>query len=348
MMNVLVLERDRLLIPGLDLPDIDLRAAAPDRDVVLARAIDGAHGSDNDERGAWSVIAILAMAATKRAFDDARLVEWAVAWMEGHRTLSVLVPLVLAEQSPDRMPELLTHVMDRRPRSMAFIVNALLRTPEPYRYPCELLVVRHPDPEVREHFFALLGTHQRLVPPGSLDRSRLSATHGADVLRVGIGDPEPRVRERAIAVAYGIGLVADVRAEILAATDDPDGDVRCYALVALGVLDDAATRGLLIARLGSPVVGEVCAAIAALARRPDGVEVILAGLPDPRPWYNDAAFASIGEVATALDDAALDRLATIAADDRARSMLERHRWRTRHPDGREVGPDGRIEVVRRP
>lgn len=202
----------------------------------------------------------------------------------------------------------------------------------------------HPLREVREHFFALLGKHRRLVPPGTIRYERIPHDALLSVVRSGIDDVDARVRERAIAACYGLGLAEDVRDSLIAHANDEDVAVRQYALVALGAMRDPESRTVLLQRLRKGSDDEITSAIWALARRPDGVGDALALAGDSRRWVNDQLLHAFAEVAAPMSDEQIAEL------ERKSSSSEFARFHARHLDrtrggAPEVGPDGRIEVV---
>ena len=194
---------------------------------------------------------------------------------------------------------------------------------------------RHRREAVRFTLFKLLSGGRALPDPGSLTTGFSDDTI-TGLLRAGITDPSPRVRERAIAYGYGIGRVAAVRAELIAAlspaTLDPDETCRAYELLALGVLDGADTLALLTRAFehGAPV--EATAATWALARRPDGIARVVAAVDDPRPEIRPEAIGAIMHVSGPL---AAEHAAWLASPDRApdvRQAVEHNQRRGGIPD----------------
>jgi hypothetical protein len=88
---------------------------------------------------------------------------------------------------------------------------------------------------------------------------------------------------------------------------DADENVRAYCLLALGLADDGASRDRLRRAVATGTPREATAAIWALARRPDGVEHVVAALDDSQPMRNEATGALL-HVAAPLGESALARL----------------------------------------
>jgi hypothetical protein len=204
-------------------------------------------------------------------------------------------------------------------------------------------LARHPLRDIREHFCALLGKQHRLLPPGSIKQDYALDIYLA-VLAIGLNDTDSKVRERAVAAAYGLGLVPFLREHVLALLNDPDIAVRQYAIIALGLFDDDMSRNKLgsLLRVGS--VEEVTSAIWAAARRRDLIEDVLAMAGDAREWVNNELPGAFAEVSVPLTDeqiAALERRTNSAEFTQLR---DRHIERTRRGQP-ELGPDNRIHVV---
>lgn len=152
-----------------------------------------------------------------------------------------------------------------------------------------LLLARHmaadPRPAVR------LGLFRAWAPP----RADVQGTGWAclpqpdwdALLRRGLGDPEPAVREHAAALVFGTARGAAVTEELLANLDPGSAPahaappspaatsharLRWYTILALGSATDAASLAVLryILHIGADPV-EAGAAVRALAARPDGV-----------------------------------------------------------------------------
>lgn len=200
-----------------------------------------------------------------------------------------------------------------------------------------------PRAESRVGLFSALGHDRRLVPPASI-RWDIPVEVIQRLLQLGLVDAVPKVRERALALAYGLGRVRELGSRVVELTADPDEDVRCYALIALGVLDDRVSHGILVDRLQHGTVPEATAAIWALARRPDGLPDVLALLaPNPRAWVTNEALGAIQHVSAPLTDEQVAMLRRTVVDPALPRVLEHHLWRTRDPHGAEVGPDGQVE-----
>lgn len=204
-------------------------------------------------------------------------------------------------------------------------------------------LARHPLRDIREHLFALLGKHHRLLPPASIEHHYPADVYVA-FLAMGLNDTDSKVRQRAIAAAYGLGLAPHLREHVLALLNDPDIAVRQYAIVALGVFDDDMSRNKLASLLREGSVEEVTSAIWAAARRRDLIEDVLAMAGDVREWVNNDLLGAFAEVSVPLTDeqiAALERRTNSAEFTQLR---DRHIERTRRGQP-ELGPDNRIHVV---
>jgi hypothetical protein len=180
----------------------------------------------------------------------------------------------------------------------------------------------HAREEVRFELFKLLARNQRLPDPGSLQAS-LTDANTLTLLRAGLADPAPRVRARAVAYAYGLGRVATVRAELVAAVrTEADRQARAYELLGLGLLDDAESLSLLTRALDAAAsVEDVNAALWALARRPDGVARVLAALDDTRAEVRREATGALIHVGAPL---AAEQLAWLAAPERPADTRAAH------------------------
>jgi HEAT repeat protein len=183
------------------------------------------------------------------------------------------------------------------------------------------------------------------VPPGSIDVRIFEPDGPTDVLRRGIADPVKSVRERAIAAAYGMNVVELVRDDLLSRLDDPDMDVRQYAIVALGVLVDSESRRRLVEKLEHGTKEETTSAISALARRRDGLARVLEMVTDGRAWVRDEVLHAIAEVATLMADEQVEKLRQTIQDAALPRVIARHLERARD-GGREYGSDGGLFVLR--
>ncbi len=194
---------------------------------------------------------------------------------------------------------------------------------------------RHRREDVRFTLFKMLSSSRALPDPGSL-ATGFSDDTITRLLRAGITDPSPRVRERAVAYGYGIGRVAAVRAELVAAlspaTLNPDETCRAYELLALGVLDGADTLAVLTRAFEHGSAAEVTAATWALARRPDGIARVVAAVEDPRPEVRPEAIGAIMHVSEPLT---AEHTAWLTSPDRApdvRQAAEHNQRRSGVPD----------------
>lgn len=224
------------------------------------------------------------------------------AWLWSRPLALVAVVLGIVDTNEPSAVGLLERIVDLAPQHVAVAVNAAgLLSPEPSGA-LLMRIARDPRVSVRQHMFTLLGKHQQLPPPGTLSTLQLLNPRVAEILDVGIRDESAEVRARAIAAAYGCGAFQLVQRSIMSAAHDPDMDVRMYALVALGVATDEASRTLLVDALERGAQEEVTSAIWALARRPDGIQRVVALIGDQRPWVMSEVTGAIAEVSAPLTD----------------------------------------------
>jgi hypothetical protein len=277
---------------------------------------------------------------------DARTVDGYCDWCKSHGKESALLQAQLAAQNPALLARLFDQIIELRPDAISIPLGGSVFLGQIAREQMFERVASDARDEVRGHFFALLGGHRRLVPPGTITIRNAAPETMARILKRGINDQAPKVRERALALAYGLGFVDRVREEVLAHVADPEPDVRQYALVALGVLDDETSRDALVDRLERGSQLEATSAIWALARRRDGVERVLALASDARPWVRSELLGAFAEVSAPLTDAQIDRLRDEIASPGFERSHERHIARTRH-GAPEIGPDARFTYSRK-
>lgn len=269
------------------------------------------------------------------------VVEWGQTRFQG-----MVLSTALAELNSGFLEDLLQQVLASHPQALAMVVGSAEFLPTERKDRMFERIASDRREAVREHFFALLGRHQRLMPPGSIASPGITAEALERILRGGIADRAAKVRERAIAAAYGLGFVDRVREPLFLRLDDEDLDVRQYAIVSLGVMQDEKSRIALIERLEHGSREEATSAIWALARRADGIGRALETASDPRPWVQDEILGAFGEVSAPMTDEQIEllrgRLKSIDFD----RFRERHIARTRHGVA-ERGPDGQIAYVPR-
>lgn len=204
-------------------------------------------------------------------------------------------------------------------------------------------LARHPRDEIREHFFALLCEHRRLSPPGTIELAQGAESEFSRLLSIGMRDSNARVRERAIAAAYGLGLVPRVHEAVIALSSDADVGVRQYAIIALGVLDDEVSREVLHRVLHGTSDKETTSAIWAAARRQDLIEEVIGMAGDGRDWVNNELLGAFAEVSVALTDEQISELQRRTNFPRFAPLRDRHIARTRRGQP-EVGPDNQIYI----
>lgn len=331
----------------IDHPAIDLRTSQDQLTALIAVAdAQLAAAATPDVAAGWAVAAVLLRVATGTTVrSQAPALRILGSWMRGDPARQSMFWFVASETTSTALPDLAAALLDADPASVAAVWLGGQLTTGDVQEGILRSLVGSPDPGVRQHCFELLGQHRRLVPPGSIPRPRLPGDALAGMLRAGATDPVSKIRERAIAAAFGMGVVAQIRPEVVACTEDPVMDTRQYALVALGTLDDTDSLELLRRKLTTGADPEIASAISALARRPDGVDHVLALAGDSRPWVQDELVAAVARVSAPLDE---DRLAALAArltHPGLAEAIEAHRRRVA-PGGREYGPDGVAVVVR--
>ena len=277
---------------------------------------------------------------------DASVVEGYCDWCKLHPKQMALLQAYLATENPAMLARLFDQILDLRPDAIAIPLGGSAFLGQQARENMFERVASDPRDDLRRHLFALLGEHRRLVPPGTLVVRNVSAEVMDRILRRGLRDPSAGVRERAVALAYGLGAVDRLRDEVLRLASDPEAAVRQYALVALGLLHDEMSRELLADRLAHGAQPEATSAIWALARRSDGVEDVLALGSDARDWVKHELLTAFAEVAVPLTDAQIDRLHDQIRAPDFDSYRERHLARTRH-GAPEVGPDARVAYSRK-
>ena len=337
---------------GLRLPGetTSLQAALRgDRHAEVIELAYGAIDSGEAPREDMAALAVLARAATLDVpVLDARTAGLAAGWLvrddiKKNFQNQMLFGAIVGNERPADLAAVL-HALVGTQSDVTALVFALSGFLDGDRVR-ELLerLATHPLREVREHLLALLGKHRRLVPPGTIRYERIPSDALLSMVRSGIEDVDARVRERAIAACYGLGLVEAVRDSLIAYAKDEDVAVRQYALVALGAMRDPESRMVLLDRLRNGTNDEITSAIWALARRPDGVGDVLAMAGDSRRWVNDQLLHAFAEVAAPMSDQQLAELERKCPSSEFARFRARHIDRTRR-GAPETGPDGRIEI----
>jgi predicted nucleic acid-binding protein len=276
------------------------------------------------------------------------LVPLIAQWMKDQWKEAALLQAILADAHVAQLEDLHAQIVEQCPDVVATAISGSIFLTQEARARMLQRIACDAREAVREHLFALLGNHQRLVPPGSLTMHKISQPALTELLQTGIDDRVSAVRQRAIALAFGLDAVELVRDRIFARLGDEALGVRAYALLALGTLRDAESRAALVARLEHGSQAEATSAIWALARRPDGIEQVLRLAGDPRPWVEPELLGAFAEVAVPLTDEQIAALrAGVTAVEFPR-LLDHHLQRTRHGLP-ERGADGRVTyVIRNP
>ncbi|MDB4956212.1 MAG: hypothetical protein JWO36_3781 [Myxococcales bacterium] len=296
-------------------------------------------------RAEIAVLHILACALVPGARPlDSELIALVHGWMARDLRMATVFVGELASGNALFLEELFERLISEQPSSLVQVFGGSIFLPQAQRDRVIERIASDPREAVREHFFALLGQHRRLVPPGSIELRDVTPEALDRVLRTGIDDPVSKVRERAIAATYGLGAVDRVRDRLLARVRDESIDVRQYAIISLGAMRDEGSGNLLLELLEHGTDKEVTSAIWALARRPDGVERVLELAGDPRSWIEDELLGAFAEVAAPMTDKQIERLGSKVRSPAFSKLRARHLDRTRR-GAPELGPDGRVQYV---
>ncbi len=227
----------------------------------------------------------------------------------GPRALRVFVPLLDDRESARA---LLLRMVDEVPGGESSAIVGLAFLPEAAREPVLLQLAAHPRESVRYNLFRLLTRSERVPQPGTLPLL-LSPAGTDELIRAGLSDSSPEVRERAAALAYGARLADRAAEALLAGAADPDPAARSLCLLALGLLGDERSLGALEQAFERGSDRDAIAAVWALARRPDGVDIAARAAADPRPGVQLEAISALMHVAEGLSD---ERLAWLDAPER--------------------------------
>ena len=346
-MNVHVLHERDLTFSAVDASDVDLRPGGEHQRALVADARRRlAEPGRTDEHAAWTAIAVLGSARMGEAYEpEPAPLAALVDWLGEDLARPLMFWFLLYKIAPGVMGSLAMAMLRTRPEAVGVPYAASLMAKGDVRAELQRRVATHPLDGVREYYFALLGKHRRLVPPGSISSEEFAPEVLAEVLHAGITDTVPAVRERALAAAFGRNVVAMVRDDVLRCLDDDVMDVRQYAIVALGILDDPASLACIVDKLEHGSQPEVASAISALARRPDGLARVLALASDDRPWVRRHLLGALANVSAPMTDEQIATLSRIVIHDDLPAIIDRHLERTRR-GGPEHGPDGNWFVVR--
>ncbi|MDB4954543.1 MAG: hypothetical protein JWO36_2112, partial [Myxococcales bacterium] len=330
---------------GTDLPSTDRRERriqtrlSERQKRVLASAREASNPSD------VAVLHILACALVPEVRPiHSEVIALLHAWLGRDLRMSTVLVGELAHANPESVERLFAALVSEQPSSLAQVFGGSIFLPQAYRDRVLERLASDPREAVREHFFALLGGHLRLAPPGSIELREVTPEALDRVLRTGIDDPAAKVRERAIAAAYGLGVADRVRHQLIARVGDESMEVRQYAIVSLGAMRDQASHNTLLEVLERGTDKEVTSAIWALARRPDGTERLLDLAGDPRAWIENELLGAFAEVAAPMSDDQIERLGSKVTSSAFSRLRARHLHRTRE-GAPELGPDGRIQYT---
>lgn len=289
------------------------------------------------------VLEVLACVLTGDSLDEspARLHRIA-AWARGNTRSSTIVLAWMARRNGAALARLMCSLIKTVPTAVPLVAGAAVFLDEDQKLSVLLSVASHSEEAAREHLFALLGTHRRLVPPGTISQRSMPDSVLIPLLEVGLRDAAPKVRVRAIAYAYGIGAVEKVRPFIMANLQHKDGEVRGYALLSLGVMHDRESLDVLVDRVNGTAREDAVSALWALARRSDGIQHVLALANNPD--FAVDVISAVAEVSTPLGDGTLEKLRSLGDTATTDAAIRRHLLRTRE-GAPEAGPDGRVEYL---
>lgn len=276
---------------GIDVGELASRLDKPPAVLVM----DLAQVEPASEAEAVVEVLARALAGSVETFAGSHL-QAAARWAKGTLRGGSMLLAALMEIDEHALAVFLARVVAEVPEAIALAISGTLMFSAERTGAMMRAIAHDPRANVREHLFALLGTHRRLVPPGSLRPPRMPEDVLDAILQRGMTDEVHTVRQRAIAYAYGVGAVERMRDVVVAATRDPDVDVRQYALVALGVLGDEGSLRILRDALCSGSVPETTSAIWALARRKDGIADVTALGEDQRAWVRDEVRHALHEL----------------------------------------------------
>jgi HEAT repeat protein len=219
----------------------------------------------------------------------------------------------------------LRQMLAANPADAQRVAELGLLLPKSERGPFARELLDDPRAEVREALFRGFTPVETDVPGRPLPT--LPDPELDELLRRGLGDPSPGVREAAAALTFLAVRGASLVGELTVNLGAPQSGVRWWSILALGSAADPITRALLLDLARGEDLAEASAAIRALAQRRDGRDAWLAGLADPRPDVHNAAIFALATVVTDLADEELVRL---AADPRPplQEALAAYRART--------------------
>jgi hypothetical protein len=205
------------------------------------------------------------------------------------------------------------------------VAAAGLFLPATERGPFARELMDDPRPGVRAALFRAWTPARRDVPGEPLPT--VPDAELDDLLRRGLTDPAPEVREAAAALAFLAGRGGGLVGELTINLGAPEPGLRWWSILALGAAADPLSLDLLTQVLAGEDLATAAAAARALGARRDGHDAWLAALQDPRPDVRDAAIFALATVVTGLDPRHLEAL---AADPRpaVRQALAAYRARS--------------------
>ncbi len=168
----------------------------------------------------------------------------------------------------------------------------------------EALAPPRPDPDGGNDDWAAQGQGGMCLPAYAWDA----------ILRAGLRDATPRVREAAAALTYATARGASLVGELLAQLTAAEPGLCRWSALALGSAADAESRAALEKLLTGNDPELAAAAVRALAARPDGRDAWRRSLTDDRPTVSWAARLALEQVVEGLSAEELDRLAAQGGD----------------------------------
>ena len=207
--------------------------------------------------------------------------------------IRALLPLL---DDPLRAERLLLRILVEVRDGESPAIVGLHSLPRAQRDRVLLDLAHHSRETVRFNLFRLLTRNYQLPEPYSL-RPPLSSSVVDSLTENGLADSSARVRERAAAFAVGTGRVVPVLEQLMAGADDSVESCRCYCLLALGLARDEHSLETLKRAFDCASEAVAVAAIWALARRCDGVPILLEALiKEPERQHNEIIVKAIGSM----------------------------------------------------
>ena len=192
-MNIHVTHEADFTFPDVTGVDADLRPdGAHLRAVVMEARRKLCDATLASEWAAWTVVAVLGSARLGEPFQPPRAaLDALVDWAREEVSAPLLFWFFLADLAPGAVLSLGLAILGPRPGAVGMLQGAYLAVKGEVRAELQRLVATHPLVGVREYYFALLGKHRRLVPPGSISNDEFAPEVLAGILHAGITDTVP-------------------------------------------------------------------------------------------------------------------------------------------------------------